>query len=244
MIISRSNGFIFVHVPKTAGTSISSFLSSFTSEEERDLLKRWQKHRTAAEIATSIGSEEFDRLFSFGVVRNPFNWLFSLYTFLRVDFRNWPGSRVMDRLPRFTDFVTSDLFQNTPRGAEAPFDSVGRLLSPQSFWLCDAGGRVMVDQVIKFEQLDADFQAVCRQLSLPQPQELERINVGGQGARRPWLRRLLRRVQGRPYPLSRTLSQPRDSLSQAYADPWARALVAERYASDFKTFGYDPTQPP
>lgn len=243
MIISRSSGFVFVHVPKTAGTSISQFLSKFVHEEDEHLVKDLHKHLSAVEIAAFLGPAEFDQLFSFTVVRNPYDWLLSLYKFLRFDWRNWDGSRKMDQLPRFADFLASDLFRSPRSEAKAPIDSIGRLFNPQSFWICDGGGRIMVDQVVKFERLDADFDAVCTKAGLPLPHKLERNNVGGQRlfARRRSPKRLLQRLQGRADPSRQTLAHAPETLAEAYADPRTRSLVAERYAADFATFGYDPS---
>lgn len=78
MIVKTRRKFIFIHIPKTAGTSISVKIKS----------KRYfgtsfkpHVHATLLEIKDLLG-QKFDSYYSFSFVRNPWERLHSLYYFL------------------------------------------------------------------------------------------------------------------------------------------------------------------
>ena len=48
MIISHKYKFIFLHVPKTAGSSINTYFSQFIGD--KDILNGWNHYMTASEI--------------------------------------------------------------------------------------------------------------------------------------------------------------------------------------------------
>ena len=102
MPLSYKYGFLFIHVPKCAGTSIGKSLSQLTpltfyksGELDETTPELWkqatmtggihhkEKHLSAFEIKKMIGSEKFDKLFKFTFVRNPANRLVSFYNFAR-----------------------------------------------------------------------------------------------------------------------------------------------------------------
>lgn len=64
----RSAGVVFVHVPRAGGTSIAN-----------SVLGRRAGHFKAEEIRSIMGDKEFREMFSFAVVRNPFDRLVSAY---------------------------------------------------------------------------------------------------------------------------------------------------------------------
>ena len=93
----------FVHVYKTGGTSIeralqaaligksfapilvkNRYLSEATNRAARAIgYCPAAKHASARAIRESIGGGAFDQTFSFGVVRNPWDWQVSLYEYMR-----------------------------------------------------------------------------------------------------------------------------------------------------------------
>jgi len=99
MLISRSRKFIFVHIYKNAGTSITNALLPFASTDfecsANNLLKKYNiryfdplryddnyGHMTAAQLVSKISLRKFKQYFSFAIVRNPWDWQASLYTFM------------------------------------------------------------------------------------------------------------------------------------------------------------------
>lgn len=109
MLISSSKNFIFVHIFKTAGTSVSNlflpyarfiekatykyFLTKklvaiyariFNLENQgQEFITGYHKHATAGQIIERMGLENYKRKFSFCFVRNPYDHMVSLYHYIR-----------------------------------------------------------------------------------------------------------------------------------------------------------------
>lgn len=135
----KAAGAIFIHVPKAAGVSVS-----------RALYGRPLGHFRAMDIRR-ICPVTFDDLLTFGVVRHPVDRLYSAYRFART---GGTGEMGMDNpgLYRSDCFASFDKFvcEWLPEQDISKIDGVFR---PQHLYLCD-GDAVMVDQVIKLEQIE------------------------------------------------------------------------------------------
>lgn len=136
---------IFVHITKSAGTSVA-----------RSLYGELPYHYTAVQYRVIFGRRTFDEYFKFAFVRNPWDRLYSAYSYLRdggwnTEDRIW-FERNLAHLSGFDDFVLNWL-------------SPERLLSHIHFWpqrrfLCDRHGRVLIDHLGYFETLESDFACV------------------------------------------------------------------------------------
>lgn len=103
-MICRSRGIVFIHIPKTGGTSIERLLwtreahnheNLYGSTRNQRLLRPpWKlpankyqlaalQHLTAAQVMTEIGEPCFRSFFSFSIVRNPFDRLVSQFEYMR-----------------------------------------------------------------------------------------------------------------------------------------------------------------
>jgi hypothetical protein len=241
MIVNRTYDFLFVHVPKTAGIAVSRDLSRFTSTGDiqvcetietlnRDYVEacRLYQHSTAGEIRFAIGEEEFDRLFKFAFVRDPYSRAYSLLRFLKYNFRRWPNSDIMDTFDTFDQFIASDFFQ-TP--------GPDRIFEPQAFWLVDDQGRLMMDRIARMEELETELREIYATIGLPPVEKVKPVNVSGP---RGSLSRLAARLPIAAQ-VQRFLAPPqleRTNLSQIYANDHTQRIVAHRYARDFEMFGY------
>ena len=82
MIINKSKRFIFVHNPKTAGSSIHKALAAY-NEVKRPAKT---KHETISELQNRT-SLRLDEYFVFGFARNPWDRFSSFYHFSTLLFQ-------------------------------------------------------------------------------------------------------------------------------------------------------------
>jgi hypothetical protein len=166
-IINNSKKFIFVHVPKAAGTSVTNTLSKYTSYQDLEIggtlfgeqiqpayKSRFglAKHTPAAGIREIIGTADWDKMFKFSIVRNPYDRVISTFKFLK----NWEGTPELykNKLKKFkdvNDYVLSNMWDES--------DGPDFIFKPQTFWLTDNNDRnkVIVDFVGRLECLDEDL---------------------------------------------------------------------------------------
>jgi len=142
---------IFVHVTKTAGTSVATALFGYLPY-----------HHTAIDYRVIYGRRTFDRYFKFAYVRNPWDRLYSAYRYLKNGGwddkdRAWATAH----LGRFYDFNT---FVKTWLDRENMMRHVH--FWPQSEFLCDAHGRLLIDYVAYFETLEQDFERIKARLGI------------------------------------------------------------------------------
>ena len=101
MIISPGRQFVFVHIPKTGGTSLGLALEDRAHRDDiligdtpkakkrrgrlRALTPRGRlwKHSTLADIDGVLGADDLDRMFLFTMVRNPWDRAVSYYHWLK-----------------------------------------------------------------------------------------------------------------------------------------------------------------
>ena len=175
MLINRSTRcrhFVFVHVPKTGGDSISEALRPYSAI---DYSTGRKKHWSARTIRNSFFSEDSNHrwgdYFSFGVVRNPWEQVHSDYHFCRShpvpagDVGSWRNKVIRCKQISFAQFVV-DVCGQHGRVGSGLFRS----------YLANRDGQQMVDFVMRHERLDADFSELCRCLKLPSL-KLPRVNV-------------------------------------------------------------------
>lgn len=143
---------IFFHIPKTAGISVSSAL--FGNIE-------WG-HRTATFYINYFGQSQFDSFYKFTVVRNPYNRLYSAFSFLKNGGINLQDSNFskqhLSPYSSFDDFVLNGL------NDEAIRNWIHFL--PQHYFVTDKSGNLVVDFVAKMESLKSDFNTICKSLNV------------------------------------------------------------------------------
>ncbi len=137
--------FAFVHINKTGGSSI-----------ERALRIPF-RHETALEQIERLGPEHWKRRLTFTVVRNPWDKVVSQYHY---------RSR-LNRLSPDEREVSFDKWVHRTFGAQdSKYFNVPRMFMPQTAWITDHDGTILVDRVCRFERLHDDFHAICRELGI------------------------------------------------------------------------------
>jgi hypothetical protein len=214
MLLSHNYRFLFVHIAKTGGTSvrnalqkyrwrdpyylaqfIASKLSGLTHHEAGIKIPRHAKVICAREM---LPEEFFDSLFKFAFVRNPWDLQVSSFHHIR---RERPHL-----LQGINDFETFLRWKLDP---QRPYQyHIDTSIELQSDYLVDLHGRLLIDYIGHYENLQEDFDHVCRSVGI-RPFEL------------PHKRRATDRSDYRGY----------------YSDDSAE-LVADYFKRDIELLGY------
>lgn len=172
-IINHSYSFVFVHIPKAAGTSITNLLSGYTKYCDLELggtqfgekiaphyRRRFglRKHSTAIELRSVIGQQKWDEMFKFAFCRNPYDRCYSAFNFLRKwESPNRLFNREIRKFKTFDDFVESDIFP----GIIGP----DNIFSSQVNWLTEKNGQgLLVDFVGDLDNLAAGTDEILRRI--------------------------------------------------------------------------------
>lgn len=217
---------IFVHVPRTAGSSIEHALVG----EDWWLVDSESKHLSARH-ARERYPEYWDRYFKFGVVRNPFDWLASLYQAFHAEHgREFRG-------------VIETLLREGTLEVYYPWERVSPL------FVDNFEG---IDMVLRFEALAEDYERLLKTLvertgSEARPTRIRLARLLRERVRRTFGRRRYSRwlpiqqrigllVGDRELPVSNRTAgkKPYDQ----YYSPALRELVEEHWRRDLEAYGY------
>ena len=152
---------LFFHIPKTAGISISNSIYG-------DI--KWG-HRTVNYYKSYYGDEVFNSLYKFCFVRNPYDRLFSAYTFLKKGGINDQDLAFSEKhLHEYLDFEDFVL-----RGLEKKEIMEWVHFRPQHTFVCDDNDKIVMDFVGKMENINEDFSYLCKQINVNV--ELKKLNM-------------------------------------------------------------------
>ena len=141
---------IFIHIPKTAGVSLVKAIYGDVTLEG---------HRSFYFNSIALNTKN-DKYFSFTFVRNPFDRLYSAFTFLQDGgINNHDRLAFQSHLSEFNDF--EDFVLN---GLNTKLIYQITHLIPQHEYLCDRSGSILVDFVCRFENLDNDILLLSKKL--------------------------------------------------------------------------------
>jgi len=175
MIVSHQHRFIFIKTSKTAGTSLEVFLAGLCGPDDivtpifpavPGHLPRnhagCYNHMTGAEVRTLVGVAVWRDYFTFCVERNPWDKVISHWSMER---HRAEGNLTLDQ------YLTVGRFPlNHPKYTE-PQDPT----------------RIMVNRIIRFEDLDRGIGEMTQQIGLPFPGTLEpRMKSEYRTDRRPY----------------------------------------------------------
>lgn len=129
---------LFVHIPKTGGTSVKIAL------RENGIADNWirqtppEKYLWGHDPFYSLQKDNnLDGAFKFSVVRNPYEWIYSFYRFImQINLHNYKS------FENFIDLLESSQNKHMSRNRQG-----------QRYYLKDLQGNVSLDKIYKFENL-------------------------------------------------------------------------------------------
>lgn len=175
-MINRQKKFVLIHIPKTAGTAIERVFEP----DAHETMIQYKHHSIKRLIEIDPILSEY---YKFTVVRNPWDIVLSLYTYMWKSEYPWPLkwrnsahfqspeflSLSFDGWVKHPSFKTSSL-----RSAELLNKNNSMRDVLQSDWLIDYSGKIQMDYICKFESLQKDFDQVCMNLEL-EPTKLTHV---------------------------------------------------------------------
>lgn len=183
MIVSLGRRYVFVHIPKTGGTSLALALESRAMRDDimlgdtpkalkrRRRLKgvqargRLWKHSTLTDIDGLVSPEVMDGLFAFTLVRNPWDRVVSYYHWLREQSFDHPAVTLAQQLD-FTGFLMH------------PATKASLQSHPARRYMRRADGREQCDAYIRIERFEEDVAPLVAhlnfELELPHFNQTER----------------------------------------------------------------------
>ena len=146
---------VFVHIPKTGGSTISTILRRprFPSLTKHEPCPKIDKHASVFVHLDQLGPEAQD-YFKFSFVRNPWDRLVSAYHYI-VARRN--ELELVSNHADFEDFLHS-FIEEPSRYLGIPY------FRPQSSFLVDDKGDMPLDFLGRFETFEKDLSVVLREI--------------------------------------------------------------------------------
>jgi hypothetical protein len=216
MPISHPHKTIFIHIPKTAGTSVEVVLGMHGDKQDiglvpyfnqvpdrKHLYGRDLQHLTAVRLRAAINDDAvFNSYFKFTIVRNPWERLVSTCAWSD---QKWAKGQALE-LEQFDQLVRQlhGAFLAAKRAGQ-PL-TLSPHLNPQFLYILDDDLRPLVDFVARYERLAQDWRHIAERLGVS-PELPSRM-----------------RSHHRPY--------------QEYYSDETGTMVAELYAQDIQLFGY------
>lgn len=207
MLISHSHEFIFIHIQRTGGSSLSRLLEEYVDHPQPSGLRRtlrklpftrdprkavFSAHATAEQVRRRWPREDYERYFKFAIVRNPWSWLVSLHARIGSSQSHRHHQRV-SRMS-FPEYVQFEIERDARH---------------QHRFVCAPDGQLIIDFVGRLENLQHDTEQACEQIGIGIPDDVPKLG-------------------SRPHPPWR--SQYDDATRDAVARHWKRDIELFGYS--------------
>ncbi len=174
MIISHGRKYIFVHIPKTGGTSLSLALEAKAMKDDvligdtpkaKNRRKRYKdaqtsgrlwKHARLTDIYGLVMQDQIESYFVFTIVRNPWDRMVSYYHWLKAQSFKHPVVGIAQTCS-FAEFLCNPIVQQGLQN-----DATRR-------YTCDQGGIEQCNMHLRMEELAKDVSRLEQHLGLKLP---------------------------------------------------------------------------
>jgi hypothetical protein len=207
-VISHRHRCIFVHIPRTGGTTIEDLIwpgprssrttaelwMGFVDEYHNKYQTGGLQHLSAAHIRSEVGAEVFSSYYKFTLVRNPWDKAVSQFAYMdtREDLRRFLGMNKGDCFKKYLALIAKKKHVQW---------------EPQVNFVRDPSGSVLVDSIGRYETFAASVSHALSAIAL-RVDEIPRENRTDRAA------------------------------YQTYYDDESREMTAALYADDIEAFGY------
>ncbi|MCT8341127.1 sulfotransferase family protein [Flavobacteriaceae bacterium TK19130] len=139
--------YVFIHINKNGGSSIEKALGDID-----------QVHMDALTLKNFMGSETYNKKFSFAFVRNPYDRIVSQYHYRLGN--NQTG--IEDQSISFKDWLRITYVEKNPEFVNYPL-----MFQTQWDWVSDKHEEQLVDFIGRFETMQQDFDTICDRIGIP-----------------------------------------------------------------------------
>lgn len=160
MLVSSDKKFIFIHVPKTGGTSLGEALSpyccSLRAVARPNVRLNRDKHIDARELCAIIKPQIWSDYYKFTIVRNPWELMLSHYMFFRTKSKSKLGQ--LARKLSLSQYITWYFTENTTGKFNYGFD----------LFCTNSDKTLALNAVYRLEDIDTWYSGLCTALSIPE----------------------------------------------------------------------------
>lgn len=178
-MICNKHKFVFIHIPKTGGHSVDKYFI------QKGLVDDDKWHCTGNQIMKYMGVEKWKEYQTFTIVRNPWDRMVSEYS--------WQGGLGKDQIPtpwgdknvtfkQFLKMVFNSPHDHHDMNLVRNFDTWYQLqeikdghLNDQYSFITDQNNNMIIDNLIRFEDLNQQFKQMLTKVGLP-PENLPHLN--------------------------------------------------------------------
>jgi hypothetical protein len=159
-VVSKSNRFFFIHIPKNAGGSVRQALIRNAGGKK----PRGVYQHTPAVTVCDLNRSQWNSFLTFSFIRNPWERMWSIYKFNLE--RKGKGHEDVGK--SFDEFLMrKKRTHNWAKTFPNPNTPIQR--RPQTDWLLDENGEMIVDFIGRFENLHDDFKRICSMVGIKPP---------------------------------------------------------------------------
>lgn len=143
----KNGQFVFIHINRTAGTSIG-----------RKIGLTNKSHLTAQEVIERIGNQRWEDAFKFTSVRDPWEKVASQY---------WYRIKT-NQTDMAVDHISFKDWLHCTYGAhqDKKYYDKPRMFLPQVDWLKDTKGEIHLNEILRFENINEEYQRVAEILGV------------------------------------------------------------------------------
>ena len=173
MILSVDKNFLFIHIPKTGGSSMEEALFQYQSFKYHEVT-----HGVSLQYKDYLDDDFYFSLYKFAFIRNPWDLQVSCW---RYYIRQQGINMSFDEFIKwkFTGSIVHKL-DKLPKNEYASIDMLKHAFyvhrTPQTYYLINEKGEYLVDYIASFEKLDDHYKHIVKHLDLEE-NFLPKVNV-------------------------------------------------------------------